>query len=450
MKSCVIAVFLLTTICQAADDESARLRKVSKAIENGDLEILTELNGIHSEKAARLVFDAISNRKVESEIKSRLAEIVADWPQTAPGRKTLIERGAKNPNCSDEELLFISEIGLPELRSVLWSQIEIPKGKSSKSRQPHRVGMAIRGLGHFEDNPESVVTHIAGLLVEDEFHLIRSSAAEALGGMRNRKAVPALIQHIEDESIGFLVARSLYRLTGMYFDQDPAQQWADWLVSAGDQFEIKALTVDDFDGFLKMQRLVKPDDDPVMNMNTFYGLDIRGKGLLFILDVSGSMSASSRIEKLRTQMENILIVLESRSEKTRFDIVTFGATVDSCFRRGVMSNTVESRKVASRFIKGLNADGGTPMIEALTYAQEKILPEGNIDTIFFLSDGAPGDGTPEMVLELTRQIHQRYRIRFNTVSIGERLPGALGEATLLQKMATLTEGIFTETDEKNR
>lgn len=90
------------------------------------------------------------------------------------------------------------------------------------------------------------------------------------------------------------------------------------------------------------------------------------------------------------------------------------------------------------------------MIEALTYAQEKILPEGNIDTIFFLSDGAPGDGTPEMVLELTRQIHQRYRIRFNTVSIGELVPRALGEATLLQKMATLTDGIFTETDERNR
>lgn len=90
MKSCVIAVFLLTTICQAADDESARLRKVAKAIENGDLEMLTELNSIHSEKAARLVFDAISNRKVESEIKSRLAEIVADWPQIVPGRKTLI------------------------------------------------------------------------------------------------------------------------------------------------------------------------------------------------------------------------------------------------------------------------------------------------------------------------------------------------------------------------
>ena len=156
------------------------------------------------------------------------------------------------------------------------------------------------------------------------------------------------------------------------------------------------------------------------------------------------MNFEERISKLRGQMSNILVLLESRSETVRFGIATFGENVGSCFPRGIMSNTESNRHKAERFVDDLRADGGTPMVEVLEYANKRILPDANVDTIYFLSDGAPGDGTPEMVLDITRHIFERHRIRFNTISIGEEAPVAFGEQSLLQQMASLTGGTFTQ------
>lgn len=211
-----------------------------------------------------------------------------------------------------------------------------------------------------------------------------------------------------------------------------------------EKIDFKMHPAAEFENFLKVQALLKPADDTVMNPNTFYGIDVRGRGLLFILDVSGSMTIDDRIHKLRAQMGNILIILESRSEKLRYGIVTFGENVVSCFPRGILENSPDARKKANRFVEGLQADGGTPMVETLNYALNKVLPDANIDTIYFLSDGQPSDGTPQMVLDITRQIHQRFQVRFNTISIGEAAPAAVDTKSLLQQMAELTGGVFTQ------
>lgn len=191
-----------------------------------------------------------------------------------------------------------------------------------------------------------------------------------------------------------------------------------------------------------MQALVRPDDGGAVNMSTFYGLDVRGKGLLFVLDVSGSMNFEDRIHTLRTQMQNILVILQSRPPKTRYGILTFGDDIQSCFPRGILENSDENRHRAERFIEKLQADGGTPMVEALTHALNKVLPDGDIDTLYFLSDGQPSDGTPQMVLDITRKIFQRHQTRFNTVSIGEEAPAEFGKPSLLQEMAQMTGGVF--------
>ncbi|MBL9132111.1 MAG: VWA domain-containing protein [Verrucomicrobiaceae bacterium] len=438
------AVFLCLILhCLAAEDEAALLKDIAKNMREGRQEALAGLKDLHSEKAADFVLSVVSSNRVGGGMKARLAEIVAAWPATAPGRKTLFDWLVKHPNCGDDELLFYTGIHLPGARSFFWAQIEQAKGEVSKIKNPQRVAMAIQGLGFFEDNPDVVVERIGALLHVDSPHVIRACAADSLGGMKHPKAVDALIPHVEDEAVGARAVRSLYRLTGQHFDADPARQWAAWR-AANAAIGFKMHTTADFDNFLKLQALLKPADDAAMNMSTFYGIDVRGKGILFILDVSGSMTIDDRISKLRAQMGNILIILESRPEKLRYGILTFGDRIDSCFPRGIADNKGENRRKAQRFVDDLRADGGTPMVEALTHAMKKVLPDANLDTIFFLSDGQPSDGTPEMVLDLTRQIHQRFQVRFNTISIGEDAPQAFGEQTLLQQMAALTGGIFTQ------
>lgn len=439
-----IALGLFAAVCHGADEEDAQLKLIARGMKDGDQAALVALKDLHSEKAAKLVLDAVGTDRVGGGIKARLAEIVAGWPGSALGRATLLEWLTKHPNCSDGELLFFADIHLRETRGFLWTQIEQAKGDPAKLRQPQRVAMAVKGLGYFEDNPEPVVKHVGGLLSENFPHVIRSCAADALGGMKHVAAVEALIPQVLDDAIGQQVMRSLYRLTGQHFDQNPSAQWNEWLAANREKMAFKMHTPVDFENFLKMQALVKPPDDAAMDMSTFYGIDVRGKGLLFILDVSGSMSIDERINKLRGQMSNILVVLDSRPEKVRFGIAIFGENVTSCFPRGIMPNDEANRKKAQRFVDGLQADGGTPMVEVLEYAAKRILPDANVDTIYFLSDGQPSDGTPQMVLDSTRKIFERHRIRFNTISIGEDAPAAFGEESLLQQMATLTGGAFTQ------
>ncbi len=443
MKRLLVALALATVTCSGDDEEEARLKLIAKGIKEGVQESLAGLNDCHGEKAAKLVLDAVRSDRVGAGMKARMAEIVAAWPQSALGRPTLLDWLTKHPNCSDDELLFFASLRLKEARSFFWTLIEQIKGDPDKFRQPQRAAMAVMGLGFFEDNPESVVARIGSLLAADYPHVLRACSADALGGMRHRAAVEALIPHALDDAVGPQVVRSLYRLTGQHFDRDPPAQWGEWLAANPGRIDFKMHTQADFDNFLNMQVLLNPDDDPAMDMNTFYGIDLRGKAMLFILDVSGSMMTDDRINKLRAQMSNILVILESRSEKLRFGIAIFGEDVRSCFTRGIMPNDVGNRKKASRFVEDLQADGGTPMVEVLDYADRKLLPGANVDTIYFLSDGAPSDGTPEMVLDITRRIFQQQQIRFNTISIGEDAPEVFGEQTLLQQMAALTGGTFT-------
>lgn len=443
MKAFLLAFLLAVPVCHGADEEVGRFKELAKAVAKGEQEALAALADLHSEAAAQFVLELVGNSRVGGGLKARTAELVAAWPATAQGRKTLHEWLARHPNCDDDTLLFFADIHLPETRGYFWTLIEQARGEPARWRQPHRIAMAVKGLGYFEDNPEMVVTRVGVLLSAAAPHVVRACAADALGGMRHAKAVEALVPFVEDDAIGPRAVRSLYRLTGQHFDQQPETQWRDWLKETAGKIDFKMHTATDFENFLKMQALVKQDDGQMI-MDTFYGLDVRGKGLLFILDVSGSMDMDDRISKLRGQMQNILTIFASRPEATRYGIITFGEDIASCFPRGIMDNGDDNRRRATRFVERLQADGGTPMVEALTYAYNKVLPDANIDTIFFLSDGQPSDGTPEMVLDITRKIFQRHQTRFNTISIGEDVPAEFGKPSLLQEMSMITQGAFTQ------
>lgn len=438
----LILPLLLAFGLHAAEDE-AILKTIAKGIREGNQESLSGLQDQQGPKAAELILDAVSSKKVGGGIKARLAEIVAAWPRDAPGRQTLVSWLAAHPSCDDDTMLFFAEIHPPEARSWFWSQIEAAKGDPNKLRHPQRVAIAVRCLGFFEDNPEIVVTRIGSLLAEPFPHVIRACAADALGGMRNARAVESLIPYAGDAAIGSRVVRSLYRLTGQHFEKEPATRWQEWWAANRTSLAFKMHRLAEFDEFLKLQALVKPVDDTMIDMETFYGVKVEGNGLLFILDVSGSMTIGERINKLRSQMGNILLVLEGRPARLRHGILTFSDGVESCYPRGIAANEPENRSKAAKFIDRLDADGGTSMVSALRHAAEKVLPDANLDTLYLLSDGSPTDGNDQMVLDAARLIHQRFQCRIHTIAIGEDAPAAFGEKTLMEQVAHLTGGTFT-------
>ena len=443
ISACYAFLLSFTTALHAADEGEVLLKGIVKNVKAGNQEALTPLKDLHGHKlAADAVLSLVSDKRVGIGIKLRLAEIVATWP-TGEARKMLADWLAKHPSCDDDELMFFAGIGLLEARTFFWNILTQIKGPLSAVRNPERVALAAKALGAFQDNPEPVISRVAALLDPANAHVMRACAADALGGMRKALALQSLLPHLSDEAIGSIVRCSLYRLTSQDFGDDE-DKWKAWITEHGANIPWKMLTHVDFDNYLKTQKLLKPlDDDPAMNMASFYGVELKAKGALFILDVSGSMTIDDRISKLKAQMGNLLVAMQNKSSKLRYGIVTFGETIDSCFSRGMAVNDERNHNQAVRFLERIQADGGTPMCEALTHTITRILPDGNVDAIYFLSDGEPSDGTPEQVLELAQRIHQKFQTRIHTISIGEEPAQNTDQLSLLNKIANACRGTFT-------
>ncbi len=445
MRSPALAFLLLlhTAALPAAEDAAAMLKALVKEVRSGQQDALAPLKELHTSKlAAEAVLSLVNDRRVGYGMKLRLAEIVAEWP-AGEARQVLADWLAWHPACDDDALMFFSGIRLVEARGYFWGLISQVKGPLSALKNPTRVAMAVRALGAYQDNPEVVVSRISTLLDAASPHPIRACAAEALGGMRSATGLRALLPCLGDEAIGDSARASLFQLTGQDFGQD-VSKWDAWLKEHQDSLPWKMLPRSEYAEYLKLQKLLKPlDEDPAMNMASFYGLDVRGKGALFILDVSGSMNTDDRIGKLHAQMSNVLAALQTKSSKLRYGMLSFGEDVASCFSgRGIAVNDEKSHKLAVQFVEGLQARGGTPMCEALNHALTRMLPEGGIDAIYFLSDGQPSDGTPAQVLDLARRIHTQFRVKIHTISIGEEPGQNPGELPLLHQMADACEGTF--------
>lgn len=444
LLACFFGLLLLMKGAQAADDAALLLKNLVKDVRGGSQEALAPLKELHAQKlAAEAVLSLVNDKRTGFGIKLRLAEIVAAWP-AGDGRKTLAEWLAKHPGCDDDALMFFSGIRLMEARSFFWGILAQARPPPATVKDPERIAIAARALGAYEDNPETVVARVAALLDAANAYVLRASAAEALGGMRSPLALQALLPWLNDDALGAAVHASLFQLTGQDFADDP-EKWKAWITAQGANIPWKMLPRSDYAEFLKLQKLLKPlEEDPTMNQASFYGMELRGKGALFILDVSGSMNADGRIGKLRGQMSNVLTALQSKPGSLRYGILTFGENVDSCFpARGMGINDEKNHRQAVQFVDRLQAGGGTPMCEAFRHALSRILPVGSIDAIYFLSDGQPSDGPPAMVLDLAQRIHTQYKVRIHCISIGEETEPGSTEPSLLKQIADACEGTFT-------
>ena len=442
--ACFALLLLPLVGLHAAEDVGVVLKGIVKNARAGNQEALAPLQDLHMHKlAGDAVLSLVGDKRTGIGIKLRLAEIVAGWPE-GEGRKTLADWLEKHPSLDDDALMFFSGVRLREGRTFFWNILTQVKGPLAAVKAPERIALAARALGAFQDNPEVVVARVAELLAPANPHVMRACAAEALGGMRSPLALQALLPHLNDDAIGDIVHCSLFQLTGQDFANDP-DKWKAWITDQGANIPWKMLGRADYAEFLKLQKLLKPlDDDPAANMASFYGLEIRGKGALFILDVSGSMTRDDRIGKLKAQMSNLLTALQNKSTRLRYGIITFGANVDSCFSsRGMAVNDDKNHKQAVQFVDRISAGGGTPMCEAFNHALTRILPEGSIDSLYFLSDGQPTDGTPAQVLDLAQRIHTQFKVRISTISIGEEPATDLDKPSLLNQIATTCGGTFT-------
>ncbi|MBA3564748.1 MAG: VWA domain-containing protein [Gammaproteobacteria bacterium] len=131
--------------------------------------------------------------------------------------------------------------------------------------------------------------------------------------------------------------------------------------------------------------------------------------MIFVIDTSGSMAGDS----LAQAKAALKMALARLRPGDRFNVVQFNTSTESLYLapQPVTGNT---RADAVRYVRALEADGGTEMLPALELALEGVAPSTHLRQIVFITDGSVGNEE-----ELFTLIHARLEnARLFTVGIG--------------------------------
>jgi len=177
------------------------------------------------------------------------------------------------------------------------------------------------------------------------------------------------------------------------------------------------------------------------------GFKLKGKSIVFLIDISGSMDTNNRIEQVKAGIKMLMNTMGSSYE---VDVVSY--TYEEVSNRVInkiepLWNRLEevndnTRLEAYSFLNNLRADGGTPTGSALRFAFEKY---PTLSDIVLLTDGNPSekDMGQDEILRMVRQLNTKD-VRINTIGVGEAFVDnpANDVVIFLKELAAQNDGFF--------
>lgn len=167
----------------------------------------------------------------------------------------------------------------------------------------------------------------------------------------------------------------------------------------------------------------------VQGRKGFYGISVRENArILFIVDCSGSMGSGSteivgknRLEVVQMELEKV-IFNKNRSKYSTgaFAIIKFSDDAQQFPppKKGLCRYTDQKNlKQSQEFIDLLQPGGSTNMKKAWLTAMEMI-KKYRIDTVYFLTDGEPGDGFDTLWLKENMKKNHVKPITVNCITVG--------------------------------
>lgn len=308
------------------------------------------------------------------------------------------------------------------------------------------------------------VVEVLTPLLKDPFLEVQLAATHALKQIGGRDVVEALIENFSKFEGRCLddVADALLWLTGEDFGVSKVS-WEAWWQSKGKDAEIRGITREEFDQIREESRN--------NTTGTYYGLRVISKFVTFIVDISGSMEEPYEVDtiklpggrkgkrgatgvaedeeksgrqkkevlpKIEVARRELVRVLDGIPAGTQFNIIPFESSYTP-WRPALVQMDDEVRLQAIEFVTQLNPRGMTNVYDTLVSALEDI----EVNTIYFLSDGAPTMGKitePQGILDRIRELNSERKVKIHT--IGFHLdPGA---AALMRKLAEENHGDFVE------
>ena len=151
--------------------------------------------------------------------------------------------------------------------------------------------------------------------------------------------------------------------------------------------------------------------------------------VIFVVDVSGSMAGPS-IDQAKEALE---FAVARFTPEDRFNIITFNNGVDTLFSYP-MNGTSEHIRKALRFIRGLDADGGTEIGPALYKVLDGSTNLNRVRQVIFLTDGCVGN---------EQQLFQTVRERLGDSRLFTVGIGSAPNGYFMRNIAERGKGSFT-------
>jgi hypothetical protein len=234
------------------------------------------------------------------------------------------------------------------------------------------------------ENPAPATVGSLLPFLKDKDRRIALTVAGALGSKPHRDGVECLIGALAEADkvpgeFSLVIRRSLYRLTGM--NLATASDWAKWWQTR------KATWQPDVGESSASPTSPPADVRPPGTFPSFFGVEIYSLNVVFVIDISESMSEPSRgSEKPKIDMvkEELIRLIHALRPETRFCVVAFNDTIAAHAKTLVPATPAEKAR-AVRFTRELIPRGFTWTQEAL----EKAFSYADANTMVFLSDGSP-------------------------------------------------------------
>jgi HEAT repeat protein len=232
---------------------------------------------------------------------------------------------------------------------------------------------------------------------------VRVAAIRGLTRLRRKESVEFLVDRIDKEEGRMLaeIVDALRSLTGKPFGYAPGQ-WKEWWTGAKEDFALPD----------KAQALITSQ----AGMTTYHGVPVLSNRMVFVMDISGSMSevtgTESRIDQAKKELHRVLSQLGSAAQ---VNLVFFDDRIEP-WHKGLVP-IKPNLKEAQALVSKVAPRGQTNMFDALDFA----FSHKEADTIYVLSDGAPTNGRvidPDDILREIRKMNRLRQIVIHTISFG--------------------------------
>lgn len=309
--------------------------------------------------------------------------------------------------------------------------------------------------------------------LDDRDWRVRASAIAALGKVRDKESIGPLIERMQVEEGRLItdIADALESLTAKRFGVY-VEDWVDFWGRVADRYEIPT---DAQLATLKAALEARARKYEPGEVVDYHGIETTSEGILFIVDVSGSMNdevmerdrfahagypSFRKMDVVATELARTIARLDS---SVRFNIYAF-ATDIKIWKKKLTPATSLNKSNAQDWVLGLEPMGIVNVAaqraglappgsrEAGRTNTYEVLMEAlgggvtragsrDVDTIFFCSDGLPSTGRfidPVDIMEEVLRVNKTRRIVIHTIALGAF------RKKFMEELAELNGGIFID------